>query len=787
MNARTVLMSLGIAVTCATTMTIAAATINVTVTANSPGGAGDCTLGEAIIAANTNAAVDGCSAGSGADTINLPAGTYTLTTALPQIDSVVTIQGVSSATTIVIRATAAPAFRIFDASGGSADTTLNNLDIVNGLIVGDAGGGVYTRGRPLTVNDSRLRDNTATNGSGGAIATSGFLGTTTINNTIFMDNQATFDGGAIQIGGALTITGSTFNSNDSSNGGAIHHAGGSASILNTTISNNTSTGRGGGIGTGVLALISTMTITDSVISGNVAALDGGGAALAAATITNTRIFGNTTADFGGGLHFGDSATITGSTVNGNLAVFGGGIANRGNSGAVVTLTNSTVSGNSATNDGGGLYVDIGGTFDLRNATVTNNIADSDANGSGNGGGIFRGSAVDVFLRNTILAGNHDGLEVGITKTESQDPATVGTPFTYTLTVTKTGSNPDCAGDVTSNGNNLIGNTDGCTVTLLPSDIAGTGAAPVDPRLGPLQNNGGSTQTHALETGSPAIDKGSGCPATDQRGVARPVGPACDIGSYEGSVAASGTGASTGFTVTDTLPAQVTFQSVSTTQGTCTGTTTVTCNLGPVANGASIPIAITVLPNSAAVVTNTGTASATGGLPGSTPSASANQQTVLLAAPPPAADVSITKTAAPPAPVAGDNISYTITVTNSGPDSATNVTVTDPVPAGTTLVSSSSTQGTCSGTTSVTCSVGTLASGGTATITIVVATSTAGPVVNIATVTATEADPDAADNSGQVTTQVAALAVAAIPTLDGLALLAFALALAAAALMAMRPT
>jgi len=197
MSARTVLLSMGIAVSCATTMTIAAATIDVNTTANSPGGAGDCTLGEAITAANTNAAVDGCNTGSGADTINVPAGTYTLTTALPQIDSVVTIQGAGFATTIIIRDAAAPAFRIFDVSGGSADTTLNGLDIVNGLIVGDAGGGVYTRGRPLVVNDSRFRNNTATNGGGGAIATSGFLGTTTINNTIFTDNQATNEGGAI--------------------------------------------------------------------------------------------------------------------------------------------------------------------------------------------------------------------------------------------------------------------------------------------------------------------------------------------------------------------------------------------------------------------------------------------------------------------------------------------------------------------------------------------------------------------------------------------------------------
>ena len=73
------------------------------------------------------------------------------------------------------------------------------------------------------------------------------------------------------------------------------------------------------------------------------------------------------------------------------------------------------------------------------------------------------------------------------------------------------------------------------------DIVGTGASPADPLLGPLQDNGGPTFTHALQFGSPAIDKGNpatpgsggtACEATDQRGAPRPAGAACDIGAYE---------------------------------------------------------------------------------------------------------------------------------------------------------------------------------------------------------------------------------------------------------------
>jgi hypothetical protein len=88
--------------------------------------------------------------------------------------------------------------------------------------------------------------------------------------------------------------------------------------------------------------------------------------------------------------------------------------------------------------------------------------------------------------------------------------------------------------LTSQGHNLVGNKTGCTVTATTGDLFGTGASPINPQLGPLANNGGTTQTHALLSGSPAINAGdsAGCPATDQRGIARPQGVACDIGAHE---------------------------------------------------------------------------------------------------------------------------------------------------------------------------------------------------------------------------------------------------------------
>ncbi len=90
--------------------------------------------------------------------------------------------------------------------------------------------------------------------------------------------------------------------------------------------------------------------------------------------------------------------------------------------------------------------------------------------------------------------------------------------------------------VGSSSYNLIGDGTGLSgiTNGVNNNQVGSGASPINPLLGPLVNNGGSTETHALLTGSPALDTGNNatCPATDQRGIPRPGGAACDIGSYE---------------------------------------------------------------------------------------------------------------------------------------------------------------------------------------------------------------------------------------------------------------
>ena len=171
------------------------------------------------------------------------------------------------------------------------------------------------------------------------------------------------------------------------------------------------------------------------------------------------------------------------------------------------LTDCTVSGNSGPN-GGGVWNSAGGTATLTDCTVSGNSA------SQNGGGLYNASGT-VTIGNTIVAGN---------------------------TATKGG--PDASGTFASQGNNLIGETDGSS-GWVGSDLTGTVAQPLDPLLAPLAYYGGPTETMALLPGSPAIDAGSDSisgltvPTTDQRGALRGpaglnAGTAVDIGAYEAS-------------------------------------------------------------------------------------------------------------------------------------------------------------------------------------------------------------------------------------------------------------
>jgi Ca2+-binding RTX toxin-like protein len=241
---------------------------------------------------------------------------------------------------------------------------------------------------------------------------------------------------------------------------------------------------------------------------------GPGGILSASELTITR--GRILTASGGAIivEAGGTLTLTGVTLTDNEAQDGGALSNDG----TATLANVTISGNRATRHGGGVHQGAG-TATLNNVTVANNTADSNGDDVGDGGGVHVTGGT-LNLANTILGDNTDG----------STPANL--------------KHPDCSGTVTSQGYNLIEDTTGCVIAgVATGNITGT-----DPRLSALANNGGPTPTHLPRRNSPVIDAGNpappgsgpaACAATDQRGVPRPQGPRCDIGSVEVEVAGPG--------------------------------------------------------------------------------------------------------------------------------------------------------------------------------------------------------------------------------------------------------
>jgi CSLREA domain-containing protein len=235
------------------------------------------------------------------------------------------------------------------------------------------------------------------------------------------------------------------------------------------------------------------------------------------TVSNCVITGNTAFQFaGGGIYSIGTLAVSNTTISGNIATpsFGNGGAGIENAGQL-SVTNSTISGNripaAGSNCAGGISSSASLPVIITNSTIT----DNEASGSTCGGGIRRNSG-KFTVANSIIAGNRNN------------------------NVT-----PDVNGAFASSGSNLIGSAVGTGFTNgVNGDHVGTLAATVDPQLGPLQDNGGPTFTHALLSKSPAIDAGNNSLAVDpsdnsvltvdQRGTGFPriVHDKVDVGSFE---------------------------------------------------------------------------------------------------------------------------------------------------------------------------------------------------------------------------------------------------------------
>jgi len=255
---------------------------------------------------------------------------------------------------------------------------------------------------------------------------------------------------------------------------------------------------------GGLANSGTARLNEVVIQGNHADINfGGGIAHTSGRLVVKRstIAGNS-ASTGAGIGLnsddGDVVKILSSTIAGNQAGQGGGISSSSFGDHVQRLTNVTISGNESTSRGGGIFV-FSGKLNMNAVTITDNTGDSDGDGGGtvggSGGGVYGNASVKA--KNSIIAGN---------------------------SVTNAGSE-DCFGTSVPFKRSVVGMGTGC--------IAGQGSvAAANPRLRPLGDYGGPTETHALRPASPAIGLAgpNSAPKRDQRGAKRDNNP--DAGAFE---------------------------------------------------------------------------------------------------------------------------------------------------------------------------------------------------------------------------------------------------------------
>ena len=563
----------------------ATATITVTTTVDDITNNGNCTLREAIQAANLDQAVDKCPAGSGADTIQLPQGTYPVT--LPgdgedlnqtgdlDIRTSLTLQGDGVDKTIIKVGSTGFKDRLFQIIPSNVQVKLDGLTLrdVNFPVESNGkppqGGAIYNTAN-LTVTNASFINNSANDaeGEGGAIYN---LGTLSVSDTYFNKNFAGYGAASIQNNGSLTAQRDTFDDNNGyASGGIWNMKNGQATVDQCQFLNNHIQLEGGGAiyqdgdmqvsnslfdnnwgDSGSIFNSGSLRIENTTIKhgqGRFGVLENQGGSLTLVQVTFASNVGAISVERPGTIRIENSvlqdnqgrgagaleigagavATILNTSISGNQGAAGGGISNKGD----LRLEASTISNNTASNAntdytsaglGGGIY--NAGTLYLLNSTLTGNQAVS-------GAGIYQdeGAGSSTINFTTINANQNSGVVIQ------------GGKINFLATILW-GNSTDCSSPldspVTSAGSNLLGAVSGCHWPAHPyrPDIISTPQHPYDPQLGPLADNGGPTFTEALLPGSDAIHISglATCPPADQRGVPRP-SVACDIGAYEQAAA-----------------------------------------------------------------------------------------------------------------------------------------------------------------------------------------------------------------------------------------------------------
>jgi len=644
----------------------------------------------------------------------------------------------------------------------------------------------------IAVRNLTLRNGSATGATpdGGALAVLVDTAGIEVLGSVFQNNAAANDGGALYLHGEgfsefqFVIRDVTFDANGASGDGGAAYVGFSGGVLVENVdflNSDAPTGRGGGLviegpspGGLVSGLVSAPSDPTAPLAGaagivdvlfqGCSAIDGGGAWLAATSvdIEVTGFVQNVaTTGEGGGAYIADGWSglfMVNSGFAGNQAAAGGGLYTGTNEG-FATITNNTLVENTATGgDGGNVYLTIGGTTGI--ARISNNILyDGSATGAGD----------DIYINNDPF---------------SDIPASV--VFS--------------SNDITTLPAGGFPNTNDAFFIVSGAELTADSNIDDAPVLNdPLGGDPGQGQF------SPTIDAGdnaaSGRPSVDYEGDSRPIDgdlngvatvdigmdeyvpgavPQADLAvtktdspdpvisgnqvTYAIRVTNNGPDEATGVLVSDTLDAGVTLVSATFEQGTpCTSggsPVVVSCELGTLA--ASNTATGTIVVTSPAVegtdtIDNTVSVTADQADPDASNNTAVAQTTVVLPGPA-QADLAVTKVASPdPVFSAAGNLVYTITVDNNGPDGASGVTLTDTLPGGITFVSAETSTGTCgdpdTGGTLV-CSLGSLANGSNATVTITVVpdpVTESAELSNTAVVAAAEEDPVPGNNSVTVTT------------------------------------
>jgi len=454
---------------------------NFTVSNNSDAGAGS--LRQAIIGANL--------AGGGTITFSGVSGTIALESSLPLLvtNTIILGPGVNELTVSAARSPA-----LTNELASMLTNALGSTAYIRGLKLTAKGAIVRNFGR-LTLNECAVSD-----GSLGGIDNAGSM---YLQNCVVANNRGnpSRKGAGILNSGDLSMDDCTVSGNhtSSSDGGGIYNTGTMDLSRCAILTNTTVFGDGCGIYNSGTARLNVCTVARNSFGG--AALGGGILNSSGTMILRHCSITNNTSIEGGGIWNRGWLEAFGCLFYANRATYsqgpqpGGAIYNH--PAGTVLIENTTISRNSSLDLGGGVMNH--GMLVALNCTIASNLVITSYGSGQAGGGIW--NAGTVHSKNSIFAGN--------------SAAAYG---------------PDFYGTLFSDGFNLIQNTNDCAIVGVTTGNL-TGA---DPLLGGLQDNGGPTWTHALLSGSPAIENGSnyGAPSTDQRGVARPQGLNVDIGAFE---------------------------------------------------------------------------------------------------------------------------------------------------------------------------------------------------------------------------------------------------------------